>query len=177
MAEAAKRRRTMTRFLPGQIAPDVFIAAGAAIVGDVTLMAGCSVWFNATLRGDTERIHVGEGSNIQDGVVCHADPGYPLLIGAGVTVGHGAILHGAVIGDGTLIGMGAIVLNGARIGSGCIVGAGALITQNKVFPENRLILGSPAKALRTLNSDECAMIKRSARDYAVKAKAFMNQER
>ena len=166
-----------TRFLPDQIAPDVFIARGAVVVGDVTLASGVSVWFNAVLRGDTESIRIGAGSNIQDGAVCHADPGFPLRIGAGVTVGHNAIVHGAVIGGGCLIGMGAIVMNGAVIGSGCIVGAGALVTQHKTFPQKTLILGNPAKAIRPVTESELESIARSAREYEKKAGAFMTQER
>ena len=170
-------KRLRTRFMAEQIAPDVFIAPGAVVVGDVALARGVSVWFNAVLRGDSESIHIGEGSNIQDGAVCHADPGYPLRIGAGVTVGHNAIAHGAVIGDDCLIGMGAIVMNGAVIGSGCIVGAGALVTGSKSFPEKTLILGSPAKAIRAVTEAELEMIERSAREYANKARAYKTQER
>lgn len=166
-----------TRFLPEQVASDVFIAPGAVVVGDVTMASGVSVWFNAVLRADTESISIGQGSNIQDGAVCHADPGFPLRIGAGVTVGHNAIVHGAVIGGGCLIGMGAIVMNGAVIGSGCIVGAGALVTQKKTFPQKTLILGNPAKAIRAVTESELRMIGRSAREYEKKAGAFMPQER
>jgi len=159
---------------PNQIHPSVWIAEGAVVVGDVTLAENVSVWFTAVLRGDTESLTVGANSNIQDGAVCHADPGFPLIIGEGVTVGHRAIVHGATVGDDSLIGMGAIVLNGATIGDNCIVGAGALVTQNKDFPDNSLILGSPAKVVRALTEDEIAANRRSATEYVAKGQAFKN---
>lgn len=149
-----------------------FIAAGAVVIGDVTLAADASVWFNAVLRGDSESLRIGEGSNIQDGAICHADPGFPLVIGAGVTIGHRAIAHGATIGDHSLIGMGAIVMNGARIGSHCLVGAGALVTEGKVFPRRSLILGAPAKLIRAVTDEEVAMLRRAAASYVEKARAF-----
>lgn len=161
-------------FQPQLIAPDVFIASGAVIVGQVAIAAGSSVWFNAVLRGESEKLTIGAGVNIQDGAVCHADPGFPLMIGAGVTVGHGAILHGAIVGARTLVGMGAIVMNGARIGSDSIVGAGALITQRKVFPERMLIIGNPARAIRPVSAEEIAMIERTAAEYVEKARAFQD---
>ncbi len=165
-----------TRFQASKIDDSVWIAAGAIVVGDVSLAANVSVWFTAVLRGDSESLSIGENTNIQDGVICHADPGFPLVIGAGVTVGHRAIVHGARIGDHSLIGMGAIILNGARIGSHCIVGAGALVTQSKVFPDHSLIIGSPAKAIRAVSADEMAMIRRSASDYVIKARAFRDRK-
>ena len=116
-------------FQPDLIHPSAFIARGAVVVGAVTLGANASVWFNAVLRGDSESLNIGAGSNIQDGAVCHADPGLPLIIGEGVTVGHRAIVHGAHVGANSLIGMGAIIMNGARIGADCLVGAGALVTE------------------------------------------------
>lgn len=161
-----------TIFHPEKNHPSVWIAEGAVVVGDVTLHANANVWFTAVLRGDIESLTIGENSNIQDGAVCHADPDYPLIIGAGVTVGHRAIVHGARVGDNSLIGMGAIILNGAQIGNNCIVGAGALVTQNKVFPDNSLILGSPAKVIRDLTPEEITANHRSASDYVAKAQAF-----
>ena len=161
-----------TSFQADKIADSAWIADGAVVVGDVALAANVSVWFTAVLRGDSESIRVGENTNIQDGVVGHADPGFPLIIGAGVTVGHNAVVHGARIGDHSLIGMGAVLLNGARIGRHCIVGAGALVTQNKIFPDRSLIVGSPAKAVRTVSADEISMIQQSAADYVDKARAF-----
>jgi carbonic anhydrase/acetyltransferase-like protein (isoleucine patch superfamily) len=165
-----------THFRPQQIHPSVFIAAGAVVVGDVTLAQDSSLWFNAVLRGDTERIQIGAGSNIQDGAIVHADPGFPALIGAGCTIGHGAIIHGAVIQDHTLIGMGAILLNGVEVGPHCIVGAGALLTQDKRFPAGTLILGSPAKVIRDLNQDEIESIAHSAQGYIEKARAFKQSQ-
>ncbi len=159
-------------FQPDQVHPSAFIAAGAVVVGDVTLGADVSVWFNAVLRGDSESLRIGAGSNIQDGAVCHADPGLPLVIGAGVTLGHRAIAHGAQVGDHSLIGMGAIVMNGARIGRHCLVGAGALVTKGMVFPERSLILGAPARLVRGVTEDEIAMMRRTAAEYVEKARAF-----
>lgn len=161
-----------TQFHPEKIHHSVWIADGAVVVGDVTLHANASVWFHAILRGDTESLTIGEDTNIQDGAIGHADPDYPLIIGRGVTVGHGAIVHGARIGDNTLIGMGAIVLNGAQIGNNCIVGAGALVPQNKIIPDNTLVLGSPARVIRDMTPDDIAANRRSAADYVSKARAF-----
>jgi carbonic anhydrase/acetyltransferase-like protein (isoleucine patch superfamily) len=161
-----------TRFRPQQIHPSVFIAAGVIIVGDVTLRENASVWFNAVLRGDTEALTIGAGSNIQDGAILHADPGFPTMIGAGCTIGHSAIVHGASISDNTLVGMGAIALNGAVVGENCIIGAGALLTQEKVFPPGSLILGSPAKVIRPLTENEIIANRLSAEGYVQKAAAF-----
>ncbi len=157
---------------PGQIDPSVFIAAGAIIVGDVTIGENASIWFNAVLRGDTEALNIGAGSNIQDGAVLHADPGYPTIIGAGCTIGHGAIVHGARLGDNTMVGMGAILLNGATVGPDCIIGAGALLTQDKIFPEGSLILGSPAKIIRPVTANEILANRDSAAGYIQKARSF-----
>ena len=161
-----------TQFRPEQVHPSVFIAAGAAVVGDVTLAQDASVWFNAVLRGDTEALVIGAGTNIQDGAILHADPGYPTIIGAGCTVGHRAIVHGARVGDNSLVGMGAILLNGVVVGENCIIGAGALLTQGKEFPSGALILGSPAKMVRELTADEITANRASATGYMQKAKAF-----
>lgn len=161
-----------TDFQADKIADSAWIAAGAVVVGDVTLAENVSVWFAAVLRADSESIRIAENTNIQDGVVGHADPGFPLIIGEGVTVGHNAVVHGARIGDHSLIGMGAILLNGASIGRHCIVGAGALVTQGKNFPDRSLIIGSPAKAVRAVSADEISMIQQSAADYVRKAQAF-----
>jgi carbonic anhydrase/acetyltransferase-like protein (isoleucine patch superfamily) len=165
-----------TEFRPEQIHPTAFIATGAIIVGDVTLAELTSVWFNAVLRGDTTAVTIGPRSNIQDGAIFHADPGFPAEIGAGVTVGHGAIIHGAKVGDNTVIGMGAILLNGAVIGENCIVGAGALITEGKVFPTGTLILGSPAKVVRELTEDDINRNRLSAETYIMRSRAFMAKE-
>ncbi|RMG80939.1 MAG: gamma carbonic anhydrase family protein [Chloroflexi bacterium] len=159
-------------FRPQQVHPSVWIAPNAVVVGDVTLAENVSVWFGAVLRGDTEALYIGAGSNIQDGCVLHADPGFPLHIGVGVTVGHRAVVHGARIGDNTLVGMGAIILNGAQVGRNCIIGAGALLTQGKHYPDNALILGSPARVIRDVSEEEIAANRRSAAQYVAKAKAF-----
>jgi carbonic anhydrase/acetyltransferase-like protein (isoleucine patch superfamily) len=162
------------RFRPDQIHPSVFIAQGAVIVGDVTLAEDVSIWFNAVLRGDTEALTIGARTNIQDGCIFHADPGYPTIVGVGCTIGHRAIVHGARVGDNTIIGMGAILLNGVVVGENCIVGAGALVTQGKVFPAGSLILGSPAKTQRELTPDEIMTNRLSGESYVEKARTFKN---
>jgi carbonic anhydrase/acetyltransferase-like protein (isoleucine patch superfamily) len=144
-------------------------APSADLIGDVRLGPRASVWFGAVIRADNTPILVGEESNIQDGAVGHSDPDAPLTIGARVTVGHQAILHGCTIGDGALIGMGARVLNGAIIGDKCLVGAGALVTEGKSFEPGMLIVGSPARVLRPLNEQELAILELSAAHYAEKA--------
>ena len=130
-------------FHPQQVAPDALIASGAVVVGDVTLAAGSSVWFNATLRGDVERIVVGAGSNIQEGSILHADPGFPCEIGAGVTVGHGAVVHGARVGDNCIIGIRAVLLNGSVVGENSIVGACALLDRGQGLPARLADFGHP----------------------------------
>ena len=149
-----------------------WVAESASVIGRVRLGEGCGVWFGAVLRGDNELIDIGAATNIQDGCVLHTDMGFPLTVGAGCTVGHGAILHGCTVGDGSLIGMGATVLNGARIGSHCIVGANALVTENKVFPDYSLIVGAPAKVVRTLEPDVVEKLRASAEGYAANARRF-----
>jgi carbonic anhydrase/acetyltransferase-like protein (isoleucine patch superfamily) len=144
-------------------------APSADLIGDVRLGARASVWFGAVIRADNTPILIGEAANIQDGAVGHSDPGAPLIIGARVTVGHQAILHGCTIGDGALIGMGARVLNGAVIGAQCLVGAGALVTEGKQFEPGMLIVGSPARAIRALTEAEIAALGVSAEHYAQKA--------
>ena len=135
------------------------------VIGNVILRRNASVWFGAVLRGDNDPITIGEGSNIQDNSVLHTDVGSPLTIGANVTVGHKVMMHGCEVGDGALIGIGAVVLNGARIGKGCLVGAGALITEGKVFPDNALIMGSPAKVVRALSPEQAAGIAMGSAHY------------
>jgi carbonic anhydrase/acetyltransferase-like protein (isoleucine patch superfamily) len=144
---------------------DVWIAPGARLIGRVVLRKGASVWFNAVLRGDTDLIEVGEESNVQDGAVCHTDPGLQLRIGRGCTIGHMAILHGCTIGDGSLVGMGATVLNGAVIGRETLIGAGALVTEGREIPEHVLAVGRPAKPVRDLTAEEIAGLARSAAGY------------
>ena len=142
-----------------------WVAPDANVIGKVILGEDVGIWFGATLRGDNEPIIVGARSNIQEGVVVHTDPGRPVTIGEGCTIGHSAIIHGCTIGDNSLIGMGATVLNGAVIGKNCLVGANALVTEGKVFPDNSLIVGAPAKAIRTLDEEAIAGLKRSAESY------------
>ena len=142
-----------------------WVAPDAHVIGDVTLGEDVGVWFGAVIRGDNDPITIGARTNIQDGAMLHADPGVPLTIGADVTVGHHAILHGCTVGDNSLIGMGATVLNRARIGANCIVGANALVTEGKEFPDFSLIVGSPAKAVRTLDPATAEMLRQSAAHY------------
>jgi carbonic anhydrase/acetyltransferase-like protein (isoleucine patch superfamily) len=143
----------------------LFLAWNAEIAGDVTLSAETSVWFSATVRADLAPISVGRGSNIQDNVTLHVDTGLPLVVGAGVTVGHHAILHGCTVGDDCLVGMGAIVLSGAVIGKESVVGAGALVTEGKVFPSRSLIVGSPAKAVRRVDDELLDKIRQNGLAY------------
>ena len=155
-----------------QIDATVYIADGAQLIGDVVLGSGASVWFNAVLRGDTERISVGAGSNVQDGAILHADPGFPCTVGTGVVTGHGAILHGCHIGDDCLIGMGAVVLNGAKIGPGSIVAAGAVVPEGKEFPPRSLIMGVPAKVVREATTQDLEQIHAGARHYQERARLY-----
>jgi len=141
----------------------------------VQLASKASVWFGAVLRGDNELIAIGPSSNVQDGAVLHTDPGFPLSVGAGVTIGHQAMLHGCEIGDGSLVGIQAIVLNGAKIGRQCLIGAGAMVTENKTFPDRTLILGSPAKGVRELTEDEIALLERSAQSYVRRGNVYRTQ--
>lgn len=144
---------------------DCWIAPDAVLIGKVRLLKGASIWFGAVLRGDNDRITVGEGANVQDHAVIHADPGQPVMIGRCVTIGHRAIVHSAMVGDHSLIGMGAILLNRARIGAGCLVGAGALVTEGKAFDDGQLIVGSPARAVRALSAEQAEALRASARVY------------
>ncbi len=157
---------------PEKIHPTAFIAQGAVIVGDVTLGEDVGVWFNATLRGDVESIVVGPRTNIQEGCILHADPGFPCVIGEGVTVGHGAVVHGARVGDNALIGIRAVLLNGSEVGENSIVGACALLTEGKKFPSNSLILGMPAKVVRELTPEEIEANRGAAARYVQRARAF-----
>jgi carbonic anhydrase/acetyltransferase-like protein (isoleucine patch superfamily) len=158
-----------------QIADGCWVAPDAVLIGKVRLMKGASVWFGAVLRGDNDWITVGEDSNVQDHSIIHADPGLPVTIGRGVTVGHRVIVHSASVGDNCLIGMGAILLNGASIGNNCLVGAGALVTEGKSFEDGKLILGSPAKAMRDLTPEQVAGIGTSAEIYVKNAERYAGQ--
>lgn len=149
-----------------------FIAPDATLIGNITIGRDVSVWFGTAIRGDNEKIRIGARSNVQEHTIMHTDPGYPLTIGEGCTIGHRAMLHGCTIGDNSLVGMGAIILNGAKIGRNCLVGAGALVTEGKEFPDNSLIVGSPAKAIRTLDDAAADRLKTSARHYVDNGKRF-----
>ncbi|MCC6076602.1 gamma carbonic anhydrase family protein [Pseudomonas sp. GCM10022188] len=152
--------------------PDIhastYVAEDATVIGKVVLREGASVWPQAVLRGDNELIDIGAGSNVQEGAVLHTDPGFPLQVGDGVTIGHQAMLHGCSIGEGSLIGIQAVILNGAVIGRNCLVGAGALVTEGKVFPDNSLIVGAPAKVLRELDEATIAKFHSNAADYVAR---------
>lgn len=163
--------------LDGQ-APDLpadgnyFIAETATVIGRVRLKPGASVWFGAVLRGDNEWIEIGEGANVQDGSTCHTDLGFPMVIGSNCTVGHNVILHGCTIEEGALIGMGSIVMNGAKIGRNSIVGAGSVITEGKEFPERSLIIGSPARVIRTLDDAQVQKMGSAAKFYVANGPRF-----
>jgi carbonic anhydrase/acetyltransferase-like protein (isoleucine patch superfamily) len=148
--------------------PETWIAPNAAVIGKVRLLRNASVWWSAVLRGDTEWIEVGENSNVQDGAVLHADPGYPLVIGKDCTIGHQAMLHGCTIGDGTLIGIGSVILNGAKIGRNCLIGAKALIGEGKEIPDNSLVMGIPGKVVKERTPDQAQALRNSAANYVRK---------
>jgi len=149
-----------------------WIGPNASVIGDVRLGPDVGIWFGAVLRGDNEPIVIGARSNIQESCTLHTDMGFPLTIGEDCTIGHNAILHGCTIGDGSLVGMGAIVLNGARIGRGCLIGAGALVTEGKAFDDHSLIMGSPARAVRTLDEEAVAKLRLSAAHYVANWRRF-----
>lgn len=170
-------KNTMIYELDG-ISPDLppigefWVAPDANLIGRVKLLAGTSVWFGATLRGDNELIEVGAGSNVQENSVLHTDIGFPLTIGINCTIGHKAMLHGCTIGDQSLIGMGAVVLNGAKIGHNCLIGAGALVTEGKVIPDNSLVVGAPGKVARVLSDTEIMGLLQSAQGYQANMRHF-----
>ncbi len=149
-----------------------WVAPNAQLIGRVELCEDANVWFGCVLRGDNEWITIGARTNIQDNSILHTDMGFPLAIGADCTIGHGVILHGCTIGDTTLIGMGATILNGAKIGRNCLVGANALVTENREFPDNSLIVGSPAKVVRTLGDEAVAGFLESAKHYVENAQRY-----
>jgi carbonic anhydrase/acetyltransferase-like protein (isoleucine patch superfamily) len=156
------------------IATSAYVAPNASIIGNAVLADHSSVWFGATLRGDNETISIGAHSNVQDGAVLHTDPGFPLMVGANVSIGHQAMLHGCMIGEGSLIGIQAVVLNAAVIGKGCLVGAGAVITERKVFADGTLILGAPAKVVRELTAAERENLLKVAANYAARGAYYRN---
>lgn len=151
---------------------DVWVAPDANVIGRVILHSAVSVWFGSTLRGDNEPIEIGVGSNVQENCVMHTDPGYPLTVGAGCTVGHKAILHGCRLADNVLIGMGATVLNGAHIGRNCLIGAGALVTEGKEIPEGSLVMGTPGKVVRRLDDRAIEGLRVSALNYQRNMRRF-----
>ena len=155
-----------------RVAASAWVADTAQVIGNVVLGENASVWFGTVVRGDTEAITIGAGTNIQDASVLHADFGQPLVVGERVTVGHQVMLHGCTIGDETLIGIGAIVLNGARIGKNCLVGAGSLVTEGKEFPDGSMIMGTPAKVVRELTPQQIEGLRLSAQHYIDNARMF-----
>jgi carbonic anhydrase/acetyltransferase-like protein (isoleucine patch superfamily) len=163
----------------GQKSPTIhdsaFIAETATVIGDVIVGRESSIWPGAVLRGDNEPIQVGERTNVQEGAVLHADPGYPLVIAADVSIGHQAMLHGCTVMEGTLIGIQAVILNGAVIGRNCLVGAGAVITEGKQFPDNSLIIGAPAKVVRELTEEAIAGMRANAANYVERRGCFKNE--
>ncbi|WP_019529029.1 gamma carbonic anhydrase family protein [Dasania marina] len=150
-----------------------FIAHNATVVGDVALAADVSLWFNVVIRADHEKITVGKGSNIQDGCVLHADPGYPLTVGEGVTVGHKAVLHGCTVGDYSLVGINAVVLNGVTIGKHCLIGANSLVPEGMNIPDGSLVVGSPARIRRQLSEQEISGLHKSAEHYVANGRRFL----
>ena len=154
-----------------RIDPSAFVAETASVVGDVTVEQNASVWFGAVVRGDNEPIVIGAGSNIQDNVTLHCDPGCPLRIGRNVTVGHNAVVHCAAVGDGTVVGMGARLLNGAVIGKNCVIGAGAVVRENEVVPDGVLMVGVPAKPARRLSQSQAAAMEQESH-YVALAKQY-----
>jgi carbonic anhydrase/acetyltransferase-like protein (isoleucine patch superfamily) len=154
---------------------EVFVAPTAAVIGRVTLGRHANIWFGAVLRGDGNTIEIGDNSNVQDNAVVHIDADAPVRIGANVTIGHSAVVHGCTIGDFSLIGIGATILSHARIGQFCIVGAGALITERKEFPDRSLIIGAPARRVREVREDEIEMLRESAAHYAALGRRYHNE--
>ena len=158
-----------------EVDASAYVTDSASVIGKVHLAANTSIWFGAALRGDNELISIGEGSNVQECAVLHTDVGYPLHIGKNVTIGHQAMLHGCTVGDGSLIGIQAVVLDGAVIGKNCLVAAGALVTSGKVFPDNSLIMGSPAKAVKELTEQQISDIQAGVKTYIERATHFKQQ--
>ncbi|HNQ56496.1 MAG: gamma carbonic anhydrase family protein [Burkholderiales bacterium] len=154
---------------------NAWVAQSASVIGTVVIEDGASVWFGAVLRGDSDLITIGAGSNVQDGAVLHADPGFPLTLSGRVLVGHQAMLHGCTIGEGSLVGIQAVVLNGAVIGKECLIGAGALVPEGKVIPDRSLVLGSPGKVVRQLSDEEAAAIRLGCRQYSERAERYRRE--
>lgn len=151
---------------------DAFVAGNATVIGNVSVGRDASIWFNVVIRGDNELITIGDKTNIQEGSVLHTDPGCPITLGTGVTVGHKAMLHGCIIGDYSLVGINAVVLNGAKVGKHCLIGANALVTENMVIPDGSLVIGSPAKIKQPLTEAQRAGLEWSARHYVENGRRF-----
>lgn len=156
-------------------AEPAFIAPNAVLVGDIEIHEGASVWFNVVIRADNDRVIIGEQSNVQDGAVLHIDPGYPLTLGKGVTIGHKAMLHGCTVGDYSLIGINAVVLNGAQIGKHCLIGANTLIPEDMVIPDGSMVIGSPGKIKRELTLQQRQMLELSAQHYVENGRKYASQ--
>jgi carbonic anhydrase/acetyltransferase-like protein (isoleucine patch superfamily) len=154
------------------IGKDHFVAPDATLVGDITLAAAVSIWFQVVIRAENDRIAVGEGSNVQDGSVLHVDPGYPLTIGRNVSVGHKVMLHGCSIGEGSLVGINSVIMNGAKIGKGVLVGANTLIAEGKEIPDGVLVLGSPGRVVRELKQEQKDYLIKVARGYVERGKYY-----
>jgi carbonic anhydrase/acetyltransferase-like protein (isoleucine patch superfamily) len=154
------------------IGKDHFVAPDATLVGDITLAAAVSIWFQVVIRAENDRIAIGEGSNIQDGSVLHVDPGYPLTIGRNVSVGHKVMLHGCTIGEGSLVGINSVIMNGAKIGKGVLVGANTLIAEGKEIPDGVLVLGSPGRVVRELTQEQKDYLIKVARGYVERGKYY-----
>jgi carbonic anhydrase/acetyltransferase-like protein (isoleucine patch superfamily) len=148
-----------------RVHPESWVAPNATLIGQVVLAAGSSAWYGAILRAEAESIEIGAGTNIQDGVTIHVDPGFPVRVGAGISVGHNAVLHGCTVEDDSLVGMGAVVLNGAVIGAGSLIAAGAVVPQGAVIPPRSMVAGVPGKVRRELTEDEVGNIRTNARVY------------
>ncbi len=154
---------------------EYWIAPGSHVIGSVILGHDVSIWFNSIVRGDNDLITIGDGSQVQDGCILHADPGFPITLGKGVSIGHKSMIHGCTIGDGTLIGINSVVLNGAVIGKNCVIGANSLITERKVIPDGVMVMGSPGKVVRELRPDEIAFFNSTADNYAARAKEYRRE--
>ncbi len=151
---------------------DIYVAPNATVIGSVNLHAGASVWFNVTIRGDSEWLTIGENSNVQDGSVLHADPGFPLTLGRGVTVGHMVMLHGCTVGDNSLIGIGSIIMNGSMIGKNCIIGSGSLIAEGKTIPDNSLVMGAPGRVVKQVSDAQVKYITAVAQGYVARGRHY-----
>lgn len=170
----------MTLYALGEISPTLpdgffWVAPDAAVIGDIHIGEDVGIWFGCVLRGDNEPIVLGKGTNVQEHCVFHTDPGFPITIGTGCTIGHKAMIHGCKIGNNSLIGMGATILNGAVIGNNCLIGAGALIPEGKTIPDNSLVMGMPGKVVRELDAQAASGLENSAKHYIANARRFAGE--